>query len=770
MSRVKQFAALACGSAALTLWSCGQQVAVDAALTITASPSTIAADGAKTTLTLEATDSANLPGTGTVSLVATAGQLSNTAPILQAGTATVTFACDVSADPGCTGRVKVTATWTPATPSTAEPVIANLMITLAPTDAGAGTRDGGTGDGGAGDGGAGDGGTTGPGTQLDGGTFDGGFYGATVLSLGSDKAVLLAGTLDRATISAHLATNSTSPAPVAGSSLSFSVTGGGSFDSASAKGTTTGVTDASGLATAVLYVGTATKASSPLVVKVNNGQDAQATLLEPVVQTSSLSFVTADSLQLNIKSTQIGTSTSLQYVVKDVGGQPVQGVDMAFQLAPNSAAGSLVSPATARTNAVGVAVTTLFSGDAQGTATITATVLGLSPVDSPAFTIVIGRPSDGRLAVDCARKVLGARQSTGGSSTVRDDQSTTCTASGIADRNGVKTSFPVAVTWLTEVGSITSSQAAAASGKTTTTFTTAGFLPVPTTPFPGEPFNGDNNPRDSFVTIVAVLDGEEQFWDGSGSSNGVQNGKWDPGEWFVDLPEPFVDSNDNGTWDPGEPFVDTEHVDCVTGQVIPKNGQWDGPNGCWDAQTKIWRPTHVVYSDAVVNLPAVGQFIQFSAAGLPSVVSVGGVSVVDFAWWDRFFNRLSSDNASVTLATIYGTRGTVILTPSVGGEAYGHDLQYLTRRGVAVDGGFTDDGNCEPLPADAGSARCWRTYRFVGWETAPVGGRLVITNPTAQPLLPDGGVPLATPTGYELRMGNSLQTQPSTFDFVTSFQ
>ncbi len=75
---------------------------------------------------------------------------------------------------------------------------------------------------------------------------------------------------------------------------------------------------------------------------------------------------------------------------------------------------------------------------------------------------------------------------------------------------------------------------------------------------PQEPSFGANNPRDNFVSIVAAVQGEEEFWDGSGSSRGLTNGTWDPGEYWVDLGEPFADNNDNGRWDPGETYIDTD--------------------------------------------------------------------------------------------------------------------------------------------------------------------------------------------------------------------
>jgi hypothetical protein len=746
---------------ALTLFAslpaCGP-AATQPELTLSAKPRTIDAKGQVATLTVTAIDAAGKPGTGLVRLSSPKGSLETAAEFtLNAGELEASFSCT-----GCAaGAQRITAEWVHGgvmvTATTTVSVTVPAVVDAGPPDAGsadAGPSDSGTPDAG------GD-------KPLDGGVTDGGFFGAFVVTGVSDKIVLLEGTIDAANLIATLKTNTSSPQPAVDRPITFTATVG-SFESTSQVLTKTVNSDDAGVSRVKYYVGTATKNNSPLAVVIT-AEDAQATVLHRVVKAQTLTHDKTDSAQLNIKSTQIGISTNVQFIVRDELGVAVPGVDVTFELAPNSAAGSTVAPVADRTNTMGIARTTLSSGDSQGTAIVTARVLNLAVV-SPAVTIIIGRPSDQRLSVDCARKSLGARENPAGPSTPRNDQSTVCTASGIGDRNGNMTPYPVAVNWQTEVGTITSSQALPGAGRSSTTFNTAGALPLPTTPLPGEPFNGADNPRDSFVTIIAIVDGEEQFWDGSGASNNIANGQWDRGEWWVDLPEPFVDSNDNGTWDPGEPFTDTDRFDCATGLVVPKNENWDGPNGCWDAQTKIWRATHVVYTDTLVSNPVAGQFIEFSAP-IPALVPLGLPSMVGFRWYDRFFNRLSLDSPTMTLVTLHGARGTATLTPQFGGEAYGHDLRYVTTRGEPISGGgFTDEGDCEPLPADAGSSRCLRGYRFVGWKTSSTGGILSFAPGTQQPPMPDGGTQGPTLTGYQLRAQNGLVATPSTYDFSVRFQ
>ena len=98
----------------------------------------------------------------------------------------------------------------------------------------------------------------------------------------------------------------------------------------------------------------------------------------------------------------------------------------------------------------------------------------------------------------------------------------------------------------------------------------------------GSGANGTCNPRDGLVSLIAIVSGEEQ-WDDLN-----RNGQWDPGEDFLDLPEPFIDVNDDGKYDmaiEGENYVD-----------VNQNGKWDGPNGKWDAATRIWKTAKVVWT------------------------------------------------------------------------------------------------------------------------------------------------------------------------------
>jgi hypothetical protein len=146
--------------------------------------------------------------------------------------------------------------------------------------------------------------------------------------------------------------------------------------------------------------------------------------------------------------------------------------------------------------------------------------------------------------------------------------------------------------------------------------------------------NKVNNPRDNLVAMIAVTTGEEAFDDNN------NNGQYDPGEPFVDLTEPFVDTNDNGTWDANERFVDTNG-----------NGRWDGKNGVYDASTLIWVQERILWTgwphpvdrveSAINPTPIVRQLepLPGTVVNLPHF----GVQGATFLLADPWYNRLAQN-------------------------------------------------------------------------------------------------------------------------------
>ncbi|WP_395687361.1 hypothetical protein [Caenimonas koreensis] len=122
-------------------------------------------------------------------------------------------------------------------------------------------------------------------------------------------------------------------------------------------------------------------------------------------------------------------------------------------------------------------------------------------------------------------------------------------------------------------------------------------------------------PADGRVTILAYTEGEEPFEDANG------NNKYDPGEVFYDMGQPFLDSNWDFTWNasPAEQKVGDPSIPSagIGTSVCPasKYGVFNVPstcNGVWGA-TRV-RSSIVVTFSTSFALPAV--FSDISTSGV----------------------------------------------------------------------------------------------------------------------------------------------------------
>lgn len=100
----------------------------EATLEVTAMPSSIH-PGGTALIRVVATDGQGKIGVGTVTLKTAAGALESTELTLDTyGTATTRFTCNVSVDPGCTGRVSVTGEWKATTGQVTGPVSVGVGV------------------------------------------------------------------------------------------------------------------------------------------------------------------------------------------------------------------------------------------------------------------------------------------------------------------------------------------------------------------------------------------------------------------------------------------------------------------------------------------------------------------------------------------------------------------------------------------------------------------------------------------------------------------
>jgi hypothetical protein len=656
----------------------------DASLSLTAKPRTIANDGmAASVITITATDEMAAAGTGIVHLSSTAGSLSGGMDVTldSNGSGTANFTCDLAMDMGCSGKVTVNGTWSHAM----KMVTGSVIITVATADAGV------------------DGGMD---AGMDAGMMD---AGANHLTVSLSRQGLVAGTGDQLDVSAKLVVNNM---PVAGTQISFS-TNGGSFAAQPGTATATAMTDTTGVATVPLYAA----GSGPMLVTIT--ATGMGLMGSATVKISSVTSITyqPDPRTKAVLGTASGgreTSTQVFFKVVDAAQQGVGGIGISYELTASSPVGASVSPQSV-TDDGGVAYTTLTSGNGIGiaaihamvTATIDAGTTALIDTTHPGTPIVLGKPTDLGFSFDCPKRNLGALHHAGGVPPTRT-VTEACNLS-LADRNGNRVGLPTPVQFLVEVGggTIQSSVMTDNMGKATVMYdTTSSALPRDVMPITGEPdLGGGKNPRDMTVTLVAVVAGAEEFWDGSGDG-GILNGKWDPGEWFIDLPEPFVDENDNGVWDPGEPPpIDGPRLNCATGLIEPANGKWDGPNGCYDGDTQIFRVFHVQWTG-----PLDGP-LKFTPSMPPLTIPAGASPVYTFYWSDVYGSPMSTDSPGIAVMQSGMNTGMVsIMTPGVGGDSMGFLVHYNVVEATETATGsgiFNVTGMCDSTkPSPGPLTRC----------------------------------------------------------------
>jgi hypothetical protein len=406
-----------------------------------------------------------------------------------------------------------------------------------------------------------------------------------------------------------------------------------------------------------------------------------------------------------------------------------------------TAAHPSICTASGTTDATGLVSVALNSGTLAGPLSVTATAsLNNTTVTTTASTVaVIGAKASGaHIFVDCSPKSVPALNAPRTCLATYYTGNFTCTAY-FADRFGNVLGRSELVTFLSEAGMAgppvataaydptkTSDQGAALGFATDTFVTAGGSLPWDVGTLANEPsrtFTGDPcgtgatstrtyNPRDGLVTVIAAARGDEGFIDVNG--NGVYDGPGsaalsDPkyaaylatGEPFIDLGEPYVDTNDNGQYDVGEPFID-----------VNGNGVYDGPNGKWDSDTVIWAETRVVYTGG----PAYGLAVP-GALTVTHPATGTAFSLFDFVFTDENLNGLSPSFSTYTVASENAiVKPTLLFAPqSVDALGMTFEQQYCDQpAGVAA----TKCSNVCP------SAPCYVVTR--------VGGFAAVANPLFQ--------------------------------------
>ena len=419
-----------------------------------------------------------------------------------------------------------------------------------------------------------------------------------------------------------------------------------------------------GEATATFTAGS--KYGSATIIVTSGDVSAVATVTILPSRVGSIIFVSATPGHIGVIGSSLPEVSDVQFKVIDNLGNPVvDGIKVDFKVVgPNG--GEYVDPISAGTKD-GIATTFLHAGRIAGPVHIIASVKTLSGVVSTSSqTIYIGsgKPSGSHftLSIDSNEANIMGLTYSGLQAHV---------TAFLADRFGNFIPSNTPVSFFSEAGAIDTGALTDQYGRAIAVIQTENPYPEDVT-YTSSNYSEDyvvyggrtHNPHDGVVTIIAVAEGEEKFYDKNG------NGRYDSGESFVDLGEPYIDANDNGQYDPGEPyqdlngngsydtgepFTDLDHNGVWTPPEFyidyNQNGQYDGPNGAWDSNTLIWTSTRMLFtSTAYVGYKGSGFYTSpFASNPVTDVVLNNGEYVT---LWVKLVDGNLNPLASGTSVTL----------------------------------------------------------------------------------------------------------------------
>lgn len=575
------------GAMAFVFSACGP--AGEPTLTVTARPRSIGPDDSSN-ITVTGTMADGKPGSGTVRLSSTAGNMKTPLELgLSAlGMNDEQFRCD--GDPACIGLVRFTAEWV----VDGKRLEAVTTVTVTAPDSGAG-------------GGSGDGGTdAGMDAGMDAGTGGGGGSsdgGGPVIVLTPGRTTIFKAVGDTTPITATL--NLAPGMPGASEEMTLTTDLGqlSLTDGGAAGMSLTATTNAMGQAQVIFAetgtAGTATVSASALDGGAMGSTTISVLEVNSITHTSTACGTVMNCTVMGIRNSGFNETATVKFTAKDAAGRPLAGVPVTFT-ANSPPAGLTITPMGV-TDSTGVVSTLVQSGFSVGTFTITATVAGTVTGMSPTIGVRGAKPSNLGFTVQCAKVNLAAYVSPAPPLAITNN----CTVT-LVDRLGNPVGRVTSVNLNSEAGAVPANIMTTGfnpmgsntnEGKGSFVFSTVGPFPAidvapmaaDSAQYPfaraAEPPRMDGalqrNPRDGLVTILAYTDGEEHFYDDNA------NGQRDPTERFIDQGEPFIDANDNNQWDSGEFYADADG-----------NNAWTPPNGTWDANTKIWTVAYLLYTDA----------------------------------------------------------------------------------------------------------------------------------------------------------------------------
>ncbi len=228
----------------------------------------------------------------------------------------------------------------------------------------------------------------------------------------------------------------------------------------------------------------------------------------------------------------------------------------------------------------------------------------------------------------------------------------------VADRHNYAVPDKTVVYFLTDAGAFVTKSCTTTAGACTVTWRS-------------------QNPKSAngIVHVIAYTRGEESFLDVNG------NDKYDLGETFTDISEPYVDSNENGSYDAGaEQFIDENH-----------NGVWDKPSGiytgtqcvgdvtvCDRRQLDIWTTRNFYEADGfadgnkiVTTFSPAPQYTTTASGTITfttpnTQITQGSIVQVKFAVLDNLNNVPMPDGTTIAIKATDGTFDPASITTSAG--------------------------------------------------------------------------------------------------------
>ncbi len=466
-------------------------------------------------------------------------------------------------------------------------------------------------------------------------------------------------------------------------------------------------TTTNGIAQATFSASDSTTGTAIITAESGVFSDTASITVMPA-DAGSIEFVSADPQVVVLRGAGGQETSVVSFIVKDSGGNPVAGSQEVRLTLSGPNGGEYIGPTPGVTSlevgtVSGIATTILHSGTIPGPATITAIVVDDPSLSTSSGVIAIGGgvPSAGHFDVSISVFNLEGLYMSGVESEFQVR---------LADRYGNYNILEgTSVSFYSECGAIDRSVSLNSVGEGAVTFRTQTPEPEDVEIRSGAeadscdicdvvnnrisnfetligPMTG-GNPRDGRCTVIAVVDGEEEFTDADAS------GLYEEGESFEDTYDDIhlekdddsfniqpSDPADTSSYAAGVPF-DSDFEDLVVDRN--ENGLFDGLNGEWDSNKRIAAQRHLL----ITGEPG----LSLSAASI--TVADSGSQTVYYSVHDQNYNLPvagTTVDVSADVGSLSGTTSTDFLDTNIPGP-----------RVYSVT--ITDDNPGDADPADVGT-------------------------------------------------------------------